>query len=735
LEAFSGCSQDEIRLASTDLGGGLRQTVLSVPDMRCAACIDVIEKTLARLGGVRSARANLTRRRVTVNWAEADGMPDFLAALRSVGYDAHPPSETIEDNDETQAHLVRALAVAGFCSMNIMLFSVSVWAGADEETRHAFQMFSAALAIPAVVYSGSSFYQSAWRALSGARLNMDVPISAGVLLSFALSLHDAVTNSAQAYFEAATSLLFVLLAGRLLDHMMRRRAKSAVTGLARLMPQGADLVAYDGSVDHVPLSDVAPGARLLVAAGARVPTDGVILKGQSELDASMLSGESRLRAVGAGEAVRAGEINRGSPFEFRADVAPDDSLLSQMARLLAAAEDGRTRHRRLADRAASLYAPVVHTLSLLAFLVWLHGSGDIHKALTIAISVLVITCPCALGLAVPMVQVALTRRLYDNGVLAVDGTAFERLAAVDTVVFDKTGTLTTGEPTLIDGGYTLDDLLAAGSLARHSSHPYSRALAVTLSRTNVDAVTFGRVEELPGRGLEGHTPIGVYRLGRPDWAGDVGGGDGTLALSLNGVTQATFAFSETLRTGAAALLRSLYERGIDIVMLSGDARHTVASISSKLGILNHQAELLPEGKVEAIRALQSAGHKVLMVGDGVNDAAALRTADVSMAPSTASDVGRSAADFVFLGDNLSAVGESLSAAREAMALVRQNFAIAAVYNLASLPLAFTGQVTPLAAALAMSTSSILVVLNSARLVLTNRANAVSVRRAAAGARA
>jgi Cu2+-exporting ATPase len=619
--------------------------------------------------------------------------------------------------------------------MNIMLFAVSVWAGADEGTRHAFQMFSAALAIPAVVYSGSSFYVSAWRALSARRLNMDVPISAGVLLSFALSLHDAVTNSAQAYFEAGTSLLFVLLAGRLLDHMMRRKARSAVTGLSRLMPQGADVVRDDGAIDHVPLSDIAPGAHLLVAAGARVPTDGAVLTGRSELDASMISGESRLRSVGIGDQVKAGEINRGSAFEFRADVAPGDSLLAEMGRLLAAAEDGRTLHRRLADRAAALYAPVVHTLSLLAFFVWLYWSGDIHRALTIAISVLVITCPCALGLAVPMVQVALTRRLYDNGVLALDGAAFERLAKVNTVVFDKTGTLTTGEPTLVVGGHSADDLDVAASLASHSKHPYSRAIKAARGPGGAGGLSFERVEEVSGYGLEGHCASGVYRLGRPDWACRAEGDDAGMVLGLDGIVRARFVFSETPALGAAALLRSLREDGIDVVMVSGDANPAVEKIAAELGIGRYRGEVLPDGKVEAVQSLQAVGKTVLMVGDGVNDAAALRSADVSMAPSTASDVGRASADFVFLDRNLSAVRETIVSSRKAMSLVRQNFALAAVYNLASLPLAFTGHVTPLVAALAMSTSSILVVLNSVRLVLPSAAARGAIRHGTAGARA
>ncbi|WP_371412688.1 HAD-IC family P-type ATPase, partial [Neorhizobium sp. T25_13] len=399
--------------------------------------------------------------------------------------------------------------------MNIMLLSVSVWAGADAETRQAFHLLSAALALPAVLYSGSAFYASAWRALVHGRMNMDVPISAGVLLSFGLSLYDAIGNAAQAYFEASTSLLFVLLGGRLLDHMMRRRAKSAVAGLARLMPQGANVVAADGSVGYVPLNEVHPGSRLLVAVGSRVPTDGVVVEGRSELDGSLVTGESAWQAVDLGSQVRAGAINQGAPFVLTAAVAPSDSLLSEMTRMLAAAENSRSSYRRLADRAAALYAPVVHSMSLLALIGWFYGTGDFHRALTIAIAVLVITCPCALGIAVPMVQVVLARRLFDRGVMATDGSAFERLAEIDTVLFDKTGTLTTGQPSLLNLDEIKEEHLAiAASMARLSNHPISRALSAAHSNSGPKLITFDETRELAGYGLEAAIGADIYRLGR-----------------------------------------------------------------------------------------------------------------------------------------------------------------------------------------------------------------------------
>ncbi|WP_064682823.1 heavy metal translocating P-type ATPase [Rhizobium bangladeshense] len=717
-----GCSPEEVAFSSQELRDGVRQITLSVPEMHCASCIRAIENALAAVDGVEAARANLSLRTVVVNWKGDRGAPpDLTGALSAVGYSSHLPTTDMGEEDRVHSHLLRALAVAGFCSMNIMLLSVSVWAGADAGTRQAFHLLSAALALPAVVYSGSAFYASAWRALVHGRMNMDVPISAGVLLSFGLSLYDAIGNAAQAYFEASTSLLFVVLGGRMLDHMMRRRAKSAVAGLARIMPQGANLVEADGSVGYVPLKEVHPGSRLLVAVGSRVPTDGIVVEGRSEVDSSLVSGESAWQTIDLGSRVRAGAINQGAPFVLTASVAPADSLLSEMTRMLAATENSRSTYRRLADRAAALYAPVVHSLSLLALIGWFYGTGDIHRALTIAIAVLVITCPCALGIAVPMVQVVLARRLFDRGVMATDGSAFERLAGIDTVVFDKTGTLTTGQPSLLNLDEISEEHLAiAGSMARLSRHPISMALSAAHSNSGPGLIAFDETRELAGYGLEATIGADIYRLGKAEWAAGAGftSGDGEpppISLSRNGQALATFTFGETLRPGAADLVKSLQAKRIGVRILSGDSEPAVARIAHFLNIEGFSAGLLPGEKVTAIADLQVRGHKVLMVGDGINDAAALRAAHVSMAPSTASDVGRSAADFVFLGDSLSVVDESLEAVNKAMGLVRQNFALAVIYNIVSLPLALAGFVTPLIATVAMSSSSILVVANALRL--------------------
>ena len=719
----SSSSRDETWLASRDLGNGLRQTSLSVPGMHCAACIAAVERTLRTIDGVEFARVNLSTRRATVNWRGEGGLvPDLTGELARIGYASHLSAQDDEARDPVLAELIRALAVAGFCAMNIMILSVSVWWGAEPGTRHAFHLLSAVLALPAMAYSGRIFYRSAWLALSHGRTNMDVPISVGVLLAFGLSLYDTFHGAPHAYFDASTSLIFFLLAGRTLDHVMRGRARSAVSALARLAPRGANVVRHDGTTDYIPLSEVEPGMRLLVAAGDRMPVDGIVASGDTQLDCSLVSGESRWKHAGPGSPVQSGVMNLQNPVVLSATARADDSFLSEMTRMMEAAEGGRARYRRIADRAAQLYSPVVHGLALLSFAGWLYGSGDVHRSITIAIAVLIITCPCAWGLAVPIVQVVAARRLFDRGIMARDGSAFERLTEADTVLFDKTGTLTLGTPRLVNREAISPQAFSiAAALARHSRHPASTAIAAAWQGAPGDGPAFDSVEEIHGYGVQARVGDAVYRLGRPSWASDGPQPNdddwflSTSVLARDGEVLARFAFDDDLRPGAEEVVKALHDRGFDIRILSGDTHAAVASIAAKLGIGRFSADLDPAGKVEAIRALTQAGRKVLMIGDGLNDAPALAAAHVSMAPSMATDIGRSASDFVFLGQSLAAVEMAVRTARNAGVLIRQNFALAILYNIISIPVAISGHVTPLIAAIAMSMSSLLVVANALRL--------------------
>jgi Cu2+-exporting ATPase len=712
---------EEVLLASRVVTDGVRQTDLSVPTVRCGACIRTIEKALGGLAGVESARVNLSTKRATVRWRSDGAPPPFIETLKQAGFEAHLFDVESDNEDDALSELIRALAVAGFAASNIMLLSVSIWSGAEADTRDLFHWLSAIIALPALAYSGRVFFRSAWQALRHRRTNMDVPISLGVLLAFGMSLYETVQHGPHAYFDAAISLLFFLLIGRTLDHMMRERARLAVKGLARLAARGARVLQADGKQIYLPVSEIQTGMTIMLAAGERVPVDATVAKGTSELDASLVSGEQTPVPATVGSLLRAGTLNLTGALTIVATATPDNSLLGEMVRMMEAAEQGRTAYRRIADRAASLFAPIVHLTALSALIGWLLATGDIHRALTIAIAVLIITCPCALGLAVPMVQVVAARRLFESGIMVKDGGALERLAEIDMVVFDKTGTLTLSLPRLIGSGSIDQEAIGiAAALASHSRHPYSRALVEAAADFAPSRIVFDEVSEHPGFGLEARSGVIFYRLGRPEWGlaglADTGRKSGSecVVLSKDGSRLAEFRFEDFLRPDASKAVTELKHAGILVQVVSGDHEAAVALIARQLGI-PYFAAVPPAGKIAHITTLEASGRKVLMVGDGLNDTPALVAAHASMAPATAADIGRNAADLVFLRASLSAVPQAISVARNARRLVRQNFALAIAYNVVAVPVAIMGYVTPLVAAVAMSASSMLVVANALRL--------------------
>ncbi|MBP2445136.1 Cu2+-exporting ATPase [Rhizobium leguminosarum] len=696
-----------------------------------------MEKALSALPYVRKARVNLTSRRVTCVYAEKteDGAADptgIIAAINGAGYRAHLFTPIAVENDKTRNQLLLAVGVSGFAAANIMLLSVSVWSGADAATRDLFHWISAMIAAPALVYAGRFFFRSAWNALKHGRTNMDVPISLAVTLSYAVSLWETAHHGEHAWFDATVSLLFFLLIGRTLDHVMREKARAAINGLARLAPRGALVLGPNGSRRYVPLDEIVVGDEIAVAVGERIPVDGMVVGGESDLDLAIVTGESSPVAVASGVGVSSGAINLTGSLVVRATKLAKNSLLAEIISLMEAAEGGRARYRRIADRAAALYSPAVHLLALVSFLAWGLIGGDWKHAMLVAVAVLIITCPCALGLAVPVVQVVAAGELFRRGIMVKDGSALERLAEIDTVAFDKTGTLTMGSPRLVRGEAADEaDLAKAVGLALHSRHPLSQALARSAGNA---ATPFDRVNEIPGGGLEAACGDEVYRLGNATFACGAAPPRSTVdsplsevVLSRNGVALARFFFEDALRPGAQDAIKELGSSRFETLIVSGDRQSVVDNVAQVLGISRAMGALTPRQKVDECQRLGESGHRVLMVGDGINDAPALAAAHVSMAPATASDIGRQAADLVFFNDRLDAVPQAIAVARRSAALIRQNFALAIGYNVLAVPVAIAGLATPLIAAVAMSTSSIIVVTNALRL------NAAATRSPAGGA--
>lgn len=666
--------------------------------------------------GIASARVNFSAKRVAIEHDTALGEDALSEALLKLGFEAQSVTDNpLGDEGADRKRLMRALGVAGFGMMNIMLLSVSVWSGAQGATRELFHWLSALIAIPVIAYAGRPFFASAWMALKYRRTNMDVPISIGVVLATLLSLYETVSGGEHAYFESAVMLLFFLLAGRALDAEMRTRTRAGIGALLGRMGKSASVIGPDGSTKRLAATQLEPGMLVLVAAGEALAADGEVEQGTSAIDNAMLTGESAPEIIGVGSAVHAGAINLTAPIRMRLTQTSDDTALAGIARLMDEAGQSRSQYVRIADRASRAYAPIVHTLAALAFIGWMIAGAGWHQSLVIAIAVLIITCPCAMGLAVPAAQVVASGALLKRGLLVKDGSALERLAEADTALFDKTGTLTLGEPrpdiSRLDG----DARSVALGLAQNSRHPLSRGLADALRNDGVTPAEIDDVEEIAGTGLSGRWNGQRVALERPPSEAS----DLATRLSI-GDRLLTVTFADQLRTGIAETIATLKTAGLESSILSGDREEAVSMLAKELGI-PARAQVDPGEKLAVLEALRAEGRKPLMVGDGLNDGPALAAAHASIAPGTASDASQQAADAVFVGEGLLPVALAVQVAQRTMGVVRQNFIFAIGYNALAVPLAVLGYVTPLIAAIAMSISSIVVVGNSLRLARSARA--------------
>jgi len=693
---------------------GVRSLDVMVRGAKCASCLGRIEGAVGKLPGVETARLNLSTGKLHVAWRGGLAPRKVIEAVTGLGYGAAAIDAGVSETEKAREEraLLTAMVVAGLATANVMFLSEPMWFGEDMDAgaMTMFRWLAALVAIPASLFSGWTFFASALNSIRHRRLNMDVPISLAVLLSLALSLYATATGGAHTYFDAAVMLLFFLLIGRYLDARLRRQAYAAANALAAMQTASATRVAANGVAEAVRASDVRPGDVLAIAAGERLPVDAEVISGASEADLRLVTGEVEPVATFAGQTLHAGAVNLSAPLRVRALAAADRSLMADVARLLEAGEQKKSAYRRIADRVAAAYVPQVHAIALAGFVGWLLLGASLTQAAFVAVTVLIITCPCALGLAAPLVQVVAAGRLFKRGIYLASGDALERIAAVDHVVFDKTGTLTLGEPVLLAGGWTERDLQDAAQLARASRHPFSRAIVAAAGMGPVAE----KVSEHPGQGIEGMIGGRRARLGQAAFVGAADGGRG-LWFAFEAGEPVAFAFEDVVREGARAAIERLAAMGIGVELLSGDEDERVGRAAGAAGIKHWTAHATPQSKAERLAALEAQGRKVLMVGDGLNDAAALANAHASLAPGGALDVSRLAADCVYSAGNPDAVVETILIAREARKRMRENFGLAALYNMLAIPIALMGWATPIVAAIAMSASSAVVTLNALRM--------------------
>jgi Cu2+-exporting ATPase len=717
--------------------GTLREASLILEGITCAACVWLNERHLASLPGVVSAQINYATHRARVRWDDSRiHLSEILQSVSRIGYLAHPynPDRQQQILENERKHKLRRLALTGVLGMQVMILAVALywgtWTGIDSEYAHFFRWVSLLLTLPVVLYSAQPFFSAAWRDIKHLRTGMDVPVSLGILLAFAGSVWTTVSGGGEVYYDSVVMFVFFLLAARYFELTARKHAAEASEALVHMTPAMATLLTDDGE-ENIPVADLKPGDRVLVRAGESIPADGQVLAGRSTVDESLLTGESLPLSKDAGAGLIGGSLNIESPLQMRVTRTGQDTTLSAILRLLDRAQSEKPAIAQLADRAAAWFvAAVLIATAVVGYYWW--QAGNPHW-LHILISMLVVTCPCALSLATPTAVTAATGALTRRGLLTTRGHALETLATATHFVFDKTGTLTQGQLrvhdiTTFSQASRAEVLAIACALERHSEHPLARAILQFAQDT--PSLTAEDVINTPGGGIQGTVATQTYYIGTPAFLRQTIALDiphaTRLALQQSGHTvvflaspqtlMAAFVLGDELRPDAASLVAALHRRGRRVIMLTGDHALVAQRIATSLGIQEWAADLKPGDKLDYIKGLQDAGAVVAMVGDGINDAAALAAAHVSIAMGGGAQVAAASADMILLSGRLANLAAALDKADMTLRIIRQNFYRALVYNFLALPAAALGYIPPWLAAIGMSLSSLMVVLNALRLV-------------------
>ena len=717
-----------------------KEASLLLDGITCAACVWLIEQRLMRLEGVREVAVNYATRRARVVWEEERiTLSEILRAIADLGYGAQPYDSTRSDDAlkrERRAMLWR-LFVAGFGMMQVMMYAVPAYiAGGDMATdlEQLMRIASLVLTVPVVTWAAGPFYAGAWRELRARRVGMDVPVSLGIITAFAASVLVTLRGDGQVYFDSVAMFVFLLLGARYLEMSARTKAAQAQEHLVRLTPAVAErLDAFPGPAqrEEVPVAVLRPGDHVAIRPGAAIPTDGTVVEGASSVDESLLTGESRAVPKRAGDPLIGGAVNLNGPLTMRVERIGQHTVLAGIVRLMDRAQTEKPGIARLADRVARWFVGGLLVLAAVVAVAWY--AIDPARALWITVAVLVVTCPCALSLATPAALTAATGSLYRRGVLVTRGHTLETLAAATHFVFDKTGTLTEGRMALagvmplagVEHGHCL---MLAARLEDQSEHPIGRALVAAAPRAANDDMSVHDLRNVPGRGLEGRIAGQRLRIGTPGFVAELHGQtlpeelllvSDEVAVAALGDERgwlALFTFGDPLRGHARMLVRELKALDKTVSLLSGDRAARVAHLARELGIDSARGDATPQDKLEFVRALQSRGAVVAMVGDGVNDAPVLAQAQVSIALASGTRLAQTSADMVLMSERLDTLLTAVRTAKHTLRVIRQNLAWAAGYNAVALPLAVLGYVTPLVAGAGMSLSSLLVVLNALRLL-------------------
>ncbi|OHX18296.1 cation transporter [Chromobacterium amazonense] len=737
LEQIKLYDAEELQQSFVHRGNGEeREAALMLEGITCAACIWLNEQHLRRLPGVLAVDINYSTQRARVRWDNSRiQLSAILQAVADIGYRAHPydaeRQEKLQQKERKQA--LTRLWVAGLSMMQVMMYAVPVYLAPDGDIAPDFLWLlhwaSFILTLPVLLYSALPFYRNTWRDLKTGRVGMDTPVTIGIVTAFLASLWALIHKYEHGiYFDSVSMFVFLLLGGRYLEGIARRKAGAASESLVKLVPAFAHRLAnWPDSRDsrEATVASLRPGDVILIKPGETIPADGIVLDGESASNESLLTGESRPIAKHAGDTLIAGSVNTASPLVMRVEQVGPATRLAGIVRLLDKALSEKPRLAVLADRFASWFVALLLLASAATYLGW--HAVDPDRALWIMVAVLVISCPCALSLATPAALTAASGNLAAQGVLTTRGHALEAMAKITDVVFDKTGTLTHGQMRLRGAQGPLPHaqaLALAAALEQASEHPLAQAIVAAAE--GLALPTLQSAANHPGHGVAGRIDGEEWRLGsapfiaawlnqpvteQTNWHPDC---SQVLLANRDGI-QARFTIGDSCRENAAALVRKLRARGLAVHLLSGDGETAVASLAEELGIADWRARAAPEDKLAFVSQLQTQGRRVLMVGDGINDAPVLARADVSIAMGGGTDVARASGDMVLIADQLLLIDQAIAMGRRALTVIRQNLLWAAGYNVVALPLAIAGHVTPWLASLGMALSSLLVVGNALRL--------------------